>query len=230
MNLTGLLTPQMLAIATAIGIALQLVLTAIVKAYPNAPAFLKVIQAMLADVLPNPAVPQLRASLKKPASVAKVAVLFALIFAGSARAQVVSSGPTLAFTEIRPNYSNPVQVAAGAGYQLSLGFFQDNQLLMGQEVDLLDIGGAIYGSLITNQGGAGAGALGAALFVGTFNEVIAVGIGEDILNTNGTPFQLPPYGLVFLNLQRIALGSPPQVPGVPGVTKQRRFLTTYLGF
>jgi hypothetical protein len=163
-------------------------------------------------------------------SIVGAALIFGLLtMSAPAQAQVISSGPSLSFMEIRPGFPNPVQVAAGAGYQLSFGFFQTNQLLQGTEVDLLDVGGAIYGSVVSNQAGASAGSLGMSLFVGTFNEVLAIGIGEDILSSNGGVFTTPPYGLLMFNPLRIALGSPPSVTGAPGVTGARRWATEYLG-
>jgi hypothetical protein len=144
--------------------------------------------------------------------------------------QVISSGPTLAFMELRPGYAQTVQVAAGAGYQLSVGFFQTNTLFGGEETDLLDFGAAVYGSDVTNSAGQSAGTLGCAVFVGTLNELVAVGLGEDIISSSGGAFALPPYATFMLNLQRIEFGTAPAVPSLPGVNAARRFMTTYLGF
>lgn len=164
----------------------------------------------------------------QPVSVAPVAkvVVFALLFlAGSARAQVFSQGPSLAFMEIRPGYDHPVQVAAGAGYQLSLGFFQNTSLIQGAEVDLLDVGFTVYGSAVSAPAGSIAGTLGFALFVGTLNEVLGVGIGEDMLSSNGTTFGEPPYGILMFNPTRFVFS---EAPGLfASKTATRRWLTEY---
>jgi hypothetical protein len=166
----------------------------------------------------------------KPSESTKGFVRFFILIAmlgtaGTARAQVVSQGPSLAFMEIRPGYAHPVEVAAGAGYQLSIGWFQAN--VFGEEADLLNVGATVYGSEVSQSSGATAGTLGAALFVGTLNELVAVGIGEDVLNTSGTAFGLPPYCLVMFNPLKLAFNAPPTIPGT-GIGTARRFMTTYL--
>lgn len=154
-------------------------------------------------------------------------------WSGTARAQVISSGPSLAFMEIRPQQPHPVEVAAGAGYQLSVGFFQRS--LLGEQYDLLDIGATVYGSAISTPAGVSAGSLSAAAFVGTLNELLAIGVGIDLLGPGGgllvAPGSVQPYLCVMLNLQRFAMGpySPPT--GVePGALGLRRGLTTYLAW
>ena len=152
-------------------------------------------------------------------------LVIACLMAASAHAQVVSSGPSLSFLELRPGYSQPVQIAAGAGYQLSVGFFPTT--IANEDADLLDLGGVVFGSLVTNPTGTQAGSLSAGLFVGTLNEVIAIGIAEDIISSSGGFFTLPPYGCLWFNPLKLAFGSPPVSSG--GVASPRRWLTSYLG-
>jgi hypothetical protein len=157
----------------------------------------------------------------------KAIALAAVLVAASAQAQVVSSGPSFSFMELRPGYAHPVTVAAGAGYQLSLGFFQAD--VWGEMADLLDVGGTVYGTAISTPAGATAGSLSMALFVGSFNELFALGIGEDIIGAGGGVFNLPPYAVFMFNPLKLSFGAPPTVSGAPGVMAARRWTTTYLG-
>jgi hypothetical protein len=149
-----------------------------------------------------------------------------VVLGASAEAQVFSQGPSIALMEVRPGYDHPVQVAAGVGYQLSLGFFQSTNLIRGAEVDLLDVGFSLYGSATSTPAGAISGNLGFALLVGTLNEVVAIGVGEDMLSSNGLTFGEPPYLLLAINPIRFVFT---EAPGLfSSATKARRFLTEIL--
>lgn len=228
-------------------VALNTVLTVVIAKWANAPKWLRVVQGLLADIITNiPGVPGSQTHtainyqppvigqpVKTSAGstpIGKITVIaLALFLAGSAHAQVVSSGPSLAFMELRPGYAHPVQIGAGAGYQLSVGFFPT--LVLNQEADLLDLGGTIYGSLVSAPSGAAAGSLSLALFVGTLNEIVAIGIAEDLIPAAGNILSTPPYAVLMFNPLRIAFGSPPSsnAAGAEGVSSVHRFATLYLG-
>jgi hypothetical protein len=113
----------------------------------------------------------------------KTALLAFLLLASSAQAQVVSSGASLPMLEFQSGNQHPVSFAPGAGYMLSVGFFQE--ALFGLQWDLLNISAAGFGTALSTPNGAPAGQLQAALEVGTLNNLFAVGAAVPLYGPDG---------------------------------------------
>ena len=87
-------------------------------------------------------------------------------------APAISSGPSVQLVEISPSNPHPVQIAAGAGYSVSLGEAQI--AIAGKQWDLLDVSLQAIGAVVAPQG-LPAGAIQIAPMIGTLNDTIAVG-------------------------------------------------------
>lgn len=206
----------------------QFALGLVLLNWPNAAAWVKVLKTALDDILPNPTLPQVRAMMKRvpppnvPA-VAKVAIMFAVLLSGAARAQVLSHGPTIPLTEVRfadplvPGSGPQVEaIAPGAGYEINIGFNQ--MALGGLQWDMLDLellGFADFGTNHPFQAGS------VAIGIGTLNSLVSVVVGTDLVAVaNGSQLSglltgKETLGNVFVGLNlSINLGPQPTAPPV----------------
>ena len=124
-----------------------------------------------------------------PAPVAKALIIFALgagmLVSSPARAQVdYSIGPTLPLILVEPG-THPIQLAPGAGMQLTLTLDQLKKALGGKSWDLLDLQLMVFGSLLTNNAGDQMGAFSAAASLCTLSGTVCIGFGKHIIETQG---------------------------------------------
>lgn len=127
-------------------------------------------------------------ALSPKAAKALVAVLALglALHSAPARAQVlVSSGPTLPLMEVRPGNPHPIQLAPGAGYQLSLTLPQFQRAIMGKAWDLLDVNLMAFGTAVSSSSGATFGALSAAVGLCTLSSLLCLGGGHDVATAGG---------------------------------------------
>lgn len=112
-------------------------------------------------------------------------VLGAVVTAAPARAQVlVSSGPTLPLIEVRPGNLHPVNLAPGAGYQLSLTTPAFQRAFNGHAWDLLDVNLMAFGSAVSTKS-ASFGALSLAVGICTLSSLLCAGVGHDVATSPG---------------------------------------------
>lgn len=181
------MNPQMVAIVLAAGTGLSFTLAAIVKAWPGAPAWIKVIQAVLADVFPNLAFQQTRMALRKPIKLPavglttggaiKTLVLLSVLHGMTACAgvswnePVLFGGPSVApIEEISGKHPTP---AIASGFQETVGLGQFDA--WSHNWDAIDISALELGGVLLN-GAAPAGVLQIGGEIGTLNGIIGLGI------------------------------------------------------
>jgi hypothetical protein len=120
---------------------------------------------------------------------AKAIILLALgaglLWSSPARAQVdYAVGPTLPLILVEPG-AHPVQLAPGAGVQLTLTLDQLKKAIGGKSWDMLDLQLMVFGSLLTNNAGDQMGAFSAAAALCTMSGLICIGGGKHIIETQG---------------------------------------------
>jgi len=124
---------------------------------------------------------------KKAKAAAKAAVVvlaLGLFLPSTARAQGFdwSVGPTLPFLAYELGGSaTPVQVAPGAGLQVSVTHDALKVDLGGKAWDAVDLTGMAFGTLVTPASGQQFGELSAAVAVGFLSNLISVGVGKHLL-------------------------------------------------
>ena len=112
------------------------------------------------------------------------AVLAALLlFSVPAKAQVWSAGLSLPMLEFQGGATHPVEFAPGAGAMVSVGFLQ--RALFGQQWDLLDVSATAFGTALSTPGGTTAGQLQLGLEIGTFNNILAIGVATPLYGPDG---------------------------------------------
>ena len=95
-----------------------------------------------------------------------------------------AAGPSLPLFVDYPSQTHPVQIAQGAGVEGSVGLFQ--VALGGKQWDLLDLSAQVWGT-VDSSSGTPSGSLSIAPMIGTFNNLVAVGIAVPVLNANNGP-------------------------------------------
>lgn len=104
-------------------------------------------------------------------------------------------GPTLPMLEYDIGSATPVQLAPGAGVQVSLTNEALQKPLFGKLYDLLDLDAMAFGSVVTAGSGQQFGALSVAGAVCTLSSLFCVGVGTHVLSgaqalAPGRPFLL----------------------------------------
>jgi hypothetical protein len=149
------------------------------------------------------------------------AIAIALLVAGSASAQTFSAGLSVPLLEIQPGNTHPVEFAPGAGAQANLGLFPET--IAGEEADMLVFGAALFASA--------PGALQVAALVGTFNNIVCIGLAVPLYASDGSGVTQGSFHVYPVLGGQIPfdLGSAPE-PSVAGAAggKPRRFGTIYL--
>lgn len=103
-----------------------------------------------------------------------------------AHAQVlVSAGPTLPLLELRPGNPHPVNLAAGAGVQVSFSLPQLQVELGGRLWDLVDLQLLAFGTAVSTSSGATFGAFSAAGGLCVFSSALCLAEGHDIATAVG---------------------------------------------
>lgn len=146
-----------------------------------------------------------------PKMAKKLLLVFALglgIHTSTAQAQIlVSSGPTVPLMEFRPGNPHPVNLAAGAGYQLSLTLPQLQRAIGGRAWDIVDLQLMAFGSAVSNASGNSFSAASVAAGFSFLSSLLFLGIGHDVITgpglTNGW------FGLFALSVN---FDSAPQSP------------------
>lgn len=136
-------------------------------------------------------------------------------------------GPSVAAFEYIPGNPHPVQVAAGAGVQLSLTHDALKVAFAGLSWDMLALDLDLFGTKITGAGGQQFGALSAAGGVCTMSEVLCLLAGKPLVAADNSIISGGWFYLLSLNFN-FSLGpfSPP-VGISPGAAGLRRANTLY---
>jgi hypothetical protein len=139
---------------------------------------------------PTPLGARILASVSSAAKV--LAVLLVLGLASSARADGVvggwdwSTGATVPFMEYDIGKPQPLQVAPGAGVQVSVTREEWKQGFAGRSWDLLDLTAMAFGSVVSSSSGQQFGTLSAALAVCTLSSLLCVGAGKHIISADNS--------------------------------------------
>lgn len=185
------------------------------------------IAAGVVDQLPTP----------KPigeSPITKIALLLLLVgvaLPGTARASGLdwSTGPTLPFLEYDFGNPHPVQVAPGAGVQLSVTHDALKRAFLGKSWDLLDLQLSAFGSVVSAQSGQQFGAFSGAVGVGLFSSLVSINGGKHLLGADQSFTHGGWFMGLALNLNvALSLSAPPA--GVEnGPAGMPRGNTLYLG-
>lgn len=137
-------------------------------------------------------------------------------------------GPSVAALEYLPGNPHPVQVAAGAGVQLSLTHDALKVAFGGLSWDVLALDLDIFGTKITAAGGQQFGALSAAGGVCTMSELFCLMVGKPIVAADSSLVSGGWFYLLSLNFN-VAIGPfAPPVGVAPGAAGLKRAWTIYL--
>jgi hypothetical protein len=170
------------------------IILVVVPAVLGNTALLRYLKKIGIDLTVDPAPAAIEA--QKPPSASPGAAAALLILAGAlllaapapARAQVTYSvGPTLPLLQWSPGEPHPVQIAPGAGVQLSLTDARLQRVLAGRTWDLLDLNLMAFGSLVRSDSGQQFGQLSAALGVCTLSSALCLGAGHPLVTSEGAP-------------------------------------------
>ena len=156
-------------------------------------------------------------------------LLLVLAATGPARADVViSHGPSIPMLEFT-GATHPVQFAPGFGYQLSLGLFQF--ALLNQQWDALNFSAIGFGNVVDAPNGDPSGSCQAALAIGTFNNIVAIGAAVPLFGASSGVFQgqFHVYPMLSINIPLSFTPLTPPVGYTPGPRGLPRGGTIYLG-
>lgn len=170
------------------------IILVIVPAVLGNAALLRYLKKIGIDLTVDPAPASIEAP--KPPSASPGAVAAFLLLAGglllaapsTARAQVTYSvGPTIPLLQWQPGAAHPVQIAPGAGLQLSLTDARLQRELGGRTWDLLDVNLMAFGSLVRSDSGQQFGQFSAAVGLCTLSSAICLGAGHPLVTSDGVP-------------------------------------------
>lgn len=154
-------------------------------------------------------------------------VLFACLWSLSADADVlVSTGPTLPLIQYRPGNPRPINLAPGAGVQVSLSDTGLQKAILGKAWDLVDLTFMAFGSAVSTNSGASFGALSVGAGVGFLSSLIVVGGGHDVVTGSGMASGW--FGLLSLNLNVALAPTAPPAGVMNGPAGLPRANTLYL--
>lgn len=161
---------------------------------------------------------------------APVVLLLMCLVAGAARATGFdySIGPTIPLTELPLATKAPVQLAPGAGLQLSLTHDALKVDIAGKAWDLLDLTVMAFGSTVTGSNGEQFGALSVGGGLGFMSSLFFVGIGTHVLASNEAIQPGQPFLLFALNFN-IAIQPKATAGLIRGPEWLPRANTVYLG-